>query len=119
MQQHSRLPNVYFIKLDLTQIVPTSLPNARLLSTIAQTLGLHDFYQVGLWNYCAGYVDQGITTCSEPQTLFWFNPIAVIQGELLAGASSMFSLSLTPHLPVPSAYVCELRRDEMANGEPV
>jgi len=90
MTDEGRLENTYFLKLDLTQIVPTSIPNYQLLSTIAQTLGLHDFYQVGLWNYCAGYVDRGITVCSEPQTLFWFNPIAVIQGELLAGASIPF-----------------------------
>jgi hypothetical protein len=70
--------------------VPTSIPNFRLINTIAQTLGLHDFYQVGLWNWCAGYKGQGITSCSTPETLFWFNPIAVIQGELLAGASSEF-----------------------------
>lgn len=29
-----------------------------LSNSIARTLGLHDFYQVGLWNYCEGYDDE-------------------------------------------------------------
>jgi len=98
MTSCSTLNNVYFIRLDLSNIVPTSIPNFRLINTIAQTLGLHDFYQVGLWNWCAGYRGQGITYCSDPQTLFWFNPIAVIQGELLAGASSEYTFPY-PVLP--------------------
>ncbi|KIW05138.1 uncharacterized protein PV09_03689 [Verruconis gallopava] len=86
----SRLPNVYFIKLDLSNIIPTSVPNYSLINTIAQTLGLHDYYQVGLWNYCAANNGEGIVECSKPKTLFWFNPIAVIQSELLSGATIAF-----------------------------
>lgn len=81
--------DIYFLKLDLSQIVPATVPDARLINTIAQTLGLHDFYQIGLWNFCEGYFAEGITSCSKPRTLFWFNPVAVLQSELLAGASSM------------------------------
>jgi len=29
----------------------------KFLNSIARSLGLHDFYQVGLWNYCEGYND--------------------------------------------------------------
>ena len=49
------LRNLYFFKLDLADIIPTTVPNARLINSIAQTIGLHDFYQVGLWNFCEGY----------------------------------------------------------------
>jgi hypothetical protein len=39
------LTSVYFYKLDLANIVPTSVPNANLINSIARTIGLHDFYQ--------------------------------------------------------------------------
>jgi len=84
------LPNIYFIKLDLSHVFPTTIPNSNLLNSIAQTLGLHDFYQVGLWNYCEGYNGQGATACSKTQALYWFNPVAIIANELVAGASGMF-----------------------------
>lgn len=82
--------HTYFIRLNLTNIVPTSVPNSGLINSIAQTLGLHDFYQVGLWNFCEGYNAQGVTSCSKPQTLYWFNPVQIILNELLAGASSEY-----------------------------
>ncbi|KAF1358296.1 hypothetical protein EJ07DRAFT_179999 [Lizonia empirigonia] len=77
----------YFIRLDLSNIVPSSVPNYALINTIAQTLGLHDFYQVGLWNFCEGYKGEGVTYCSKPETLYWFNPVEILRNELLAGAS--------------------------------
>lgn len=75
------------MKLDLSHIIPQAVPQAALINSIARTLGLHDFYQVGLWNYCAGY-DNGITGCSKPRTLYWFNPVQIILSELLSGATS-------------------------------
>ncbi|PSN63878.1 hypothetical protein BS50DRAFT_91685 [Corynespora cassiicola Philippines] len=77
----------YFIRLDLSHIIPASVPNFALINTIAQTLGLHDFYQVGLWGFCEGYTGQGVTYCSPPETLYWFNPVEILRNELLAGAS--------------------------------
>ncbi|KAJ9642438.1 hypothetical protein H2199_004819 [Coniosporium tulheliwenetii] len=81
------LRDIYFIKLDLSHVVPSSVPNAPLLNTIARTLGLHDFYQVGLWGFCQGYDNEGITNCSPPKTLYWFNPVEIIMNSLLAGAT--------------------------------
>ena len=49
------LNSIYFFRLDLADIIPTSVPNASLINSIAQSIGLHDFYQVGLWNFCEGY----------------------------------------------------------------
>ncbi len=86
--------NIYFIKLDLTNIIPVSVPNAELINSIAQTLGLHDFYMVGLWGFCEGYNGQGVTQCSTPQAMWWFNPVQIIQSELLSGASSKYTLGL-------------------------
>lgn len=82
------LTNIYFIKIDLSNIVPISVPNAVLINSIARSLGLHDFYTVGLWSFCEGYNGQGTTACSSPQALYWFNPVEIIQSELLAGATS-------------------------------
>ncbi|KAI1467965.1 SUR7/PalI family-domain-containing protein [Daldinia caldariorum] len=80
--------DIYFFKLDLTDILPRSAPTTlSLQNSIARTLGLHDFYQVGLWGFCEGYNTDGITYCSTPATLYWFNPVEIILGELFAGAS--------------------------------
>ncbi|KAF2431922.1 hypothetical protein EJ08DRAFT_687171 [Tothia fuscella] len=79
--------SIYFLKLDLSNIVPATTPNSILINTIAQTLGLHDFYQIGLWNFCEGFKAEGITYCSKPETLYWFDPVETLQQELLAGAT--------------------------------
>ena len=89
--------SIWFVKLDLTNIIPLSVPNAVLVNSIARSLGLHDFYQVGLWNYCAGYGSE-ITDCSKPRKLYWFNPVDIILDELLAGATSKMQVMHTPCL---------------------
>ncbi|KAI1408482.1 SUR7/PalI family-domain-containing protein [Hypoxylon sp. FL1857] len=82
------LGDIYFFKLDLSDILPQSAPTSLTLqNSIARTLGLHDFYQVGLWNFCEGYNTDGITHCSTPTTLYWFNPVEILLSELFAGAS--------------------------------
>ncbi|KAI8633920.1 SUR7/PalI family-domain-containing protein [Xylariaceae sp. FL1651] len=82
------LGSMYFFKLDLADIFPQSAPTTLTLQdSIARSLGLHDFYQVGLWNYCEGYQTNGITHCSKPNAAFWFNPVEILLNELLAGAS--------------------------------
>lgn len=84
------LNKIYFIKLDLADIIPVSVPNAVLINSIAQTLGLHDYYTVGLWNFCEGNFGEGFLSCSKPKTLYWFNPVEILQNELLAGATSEY-----------------------------
>ncbi|KAI2638827.1 SUR7/PalI family-domain-containing protein [Hypomontagnella submonticulosa] len=82
------LDDIYFFKLDLSDILPQSAPTSLTLqNSIARTLGLHDFYQVGLWNFCEGYNTDGITYCSTPTNLYWFNPVEILLKELFAGAS--------------------------------
>ena len=56
-EKEGNSPDIYFFKLDLADIIPQSVPNLTLMNSIARTLGLHDFYQVGLWNFCEGYED--------------------------------------------------------------
>ncbi|KAL8854741.1 MAG: hypothetical protein Q9221_000524 [Calogaya cf. arnoldii] len=94
---HPILTSIYFIKLDLTNIIPRSVPNFRLVNSIARTLGLHDFYQVGLWNFCEGFGDE-VTECSKPQKMYWFNPIEILLSELLAGATIALPSNITDAL---------------------
>ncbi|KAL1955983.1 hypothetical protein VTO42DRAFT_7883 [Malbranchea cinnamomea] len=82
------LRDIYFLKIDLSEIIPLSVPDAALINSIARSIGLHDFYQVGLWNFCEGYEDgSGITYCSPPKTLYSFNPVDILMDELLSGAT--------------------------------
>jgi hypothetical protein len=82
------LRNTYFFQLNLSDIIPASTPSdITFVNSLARSLGLHDFYQVGLWNFCEGYSNEGITDCSKPQTLYWFNPVEILLNELLAGAT--------------------------------
>ncbi|CCT68494.1 uncharacterized protein FFUJ_07281 [Fusarium fujikuroi IMI 58289] len=83
---NSTLNDIYFFKLDVSQVIPISVDNSRLLNSVARSLGLHDFYQVGLWNFCEGYNDEGVTYCSNPKQWYWFNPVEILVSELLAGA---------------------------------
>lgn len=97
--------SIWFVKLDLTNIIPLSVPNAVLINSIARSLGLHDFYQVGLWNYCAGYGSE-ITKCSKPRRLYWFNPVEIILDELLAGATSKIQVTHDPCLTLMLLLSC-------------
>lgn len=56
--------SIYFFKLDLSNIIAQALPpGLTLTNSIARTLGLHDFYQVGLWNFCEGYNNEYVSSC--------------------------------------------------------
>ena len=92
----------FFLALDLSHIVPASVPNYALLNSIAQTLGLHDEYRVALWGLCEADRGKGVVRCDAPRWLFWFDPVAVLQRELLAGAAV--------RLPARAAAVLRLVR---------
>ena len=91
------LNSIYFLKLDLSHVIALSVPQAQLINSIARTLGLHDFYQVGLWNYCQGYGDE-VSDCSKPKAMYWFDPVEIILSELLAGATIALPSSITEAL---------------------
>ncbi|KAA8652180.1 hypothetical protein EYZ11_000496 [Aspergillus tanneri] len=94
------LRDTYFLKIDLSNIIPLSIPNAVLINSIARSIGLHDFYQVGLWNFCEGYNDVGITYCSKPKTLYWFDPVSILLSELLSGATIALPAEITDALQI-------------------
>lgn len=67
--------------------MPSDVP---FLNSVARSIGLHDYYQVGLWTYCSGYNDENGGNpgyCSKPVPLYWVNPVQIILGELLSGAT--------------------------------
>jgi len=89
------LNNIYFLRIDVSDIFAETVPDASISNSIAQTLGLHDFYQFGLWNYCEGYNVDGVTNCSKPHALYWFDPVSIILNELLAGATITLPTEVT------------------------
>ncbi|KAG6359089.1 hypothetical protein INS49_012609 [Diaporthe citri] len=94
------LGEIYFFRLSLADIIPTSIENAQLINSIARGIGLHDFYQPGLWNFCEGFNDEGITSCSSPKSYFWFNPVDIILNELLSGATIALPAEITQILGI-------------------
>lgn len=66
------LNDIYFFKLDVSHIIPIAVDNSQLLNSVARSLGLHDFYSVGLWNFCEGYVDEYVpnieTVCATSRS---------------------------------------------------
>lgn len=83
----STLDSLYFAKLDLKDLSTDSLNIVHDLYPLTKGLqqadaagNIHDFYIIGLWNYCYGdYVngDYKVTTCTPRKAKFWFNPVEV------------------------------------------
>jgi hypothetical protein len=51
-----------------------------IVSRIQDNSTSKDFYQIGLWGYCDGYVSNGnynLTDCSKPKSDFYFDPLSV------------------------------------------
>lgn len=50
------------------------------LESTSSNVTIADFYQIYLWNYCAGNVttdlEYEIGECSTPKAFYWFNPIS-------------------------------------------
>ncbi|KAF2205956.1 hypothetical protein GQ43DRAFT_436545 [Delitschia confertaspora ATCC 74209] len=75
VQEFNANPDIKFPGSDLTHL-------DEVLKTGATSGSLKDFYQVGLWNYCAGDINgegkmETNRHCSPRKAEFWFNPIEV------------------------------------------
>ncbi|KAF3386761.1 SUR7 family protein pun1 [Penicillium rolfsii] len=95
------LNNLYFMRINLQNITSegsetvTEIENlleqygisdvsaqnvSSVLSKLQQDSTLADFYQIGLWSYCDGDINNTKTTvkeCSKPKSEFYFNPFSV------------------------------------------
>lgn len=84
------IQDIYFLRLNTTDFVPTSSSAlAALIDAVASDLGLEDYYQTSLWNYCAGNLKNGSTTafaspdyCSSTNASYWFDPVSIIEDSL-------------------------------------
>ncbi|TKA66060.1 hypothetical protein B0A55_09918 [Friedmanniomyces simplex] len=85
------------------------------LSSLARALGLHDFYNVHLLDFCEGYytpspvpnttlprrkIHQNVTSCSNRTAMYSFNPRNTLQQEL--NASGHGDIDLTSNLDWPA-----------------
>lgn len=81
------LDTIYFLKLDTSSLYPPQdSPAAESIMRYITDLSgakLAHFYQVGLWNYCEGYEDKGITYCSVPTVTHYFNPVEMMISKAL------------------------------------
>lgn len=92
------LRDVYFVRINTTDFYPESAsPFAALVNSVADELGLQNYYQSSLWNYCSGDLANGSTTkfaapsfCSDTAADYWFDPVTIIQNDL----PSIFTFSL-------------------------
>lgn len=79
--------NFYFLKLDTSSLYPPQDSDLAesIMKYITDLSGakLAHFYQVGLWNYCEGYEDKGITYCSKPSITHYFNPVEMMISKAL------------------------------------
>ncbi|KAI4144166.1 MAG: hypothetical protein LQ340_006755 [Diploschistes diacapsis] len=94
------IQDLWFFRVDVSKIIPQSAPGG---GQGAKSLGLHDFYQVGLWNFCEGYNDRGITACSKPTFFYWFNPVQILLDELLDGATGKLFFHLPSFSPIKTS----------------
>ncbi len=77
--------------------------NPALASTIAQSIGLRDFYQAGLWGFCEGVRDNAgfaVTACSPPRAFYWFDPVSILRDELLLRSTIALPVRVTTVLAV-------------------
>ncbi|KAJ5174980.1 uncharacterized protein N7482_000857 [Penicillium canariense] len=95
------LNNLYFVRVDLQNIssegskTTTEIENilsehgitsvtssevSDVLSKLQEDSTLADFYQIGLWGYCDGAINNNtanVTECSKPKSEFYFDPFYV------------------------------------------
>ena len=71
--------------MNTTDIIPNTVPESDTFNSIAEDIGLHDFYQNSMWGYCEGYNPNNVTSCSTPTTLYTFDIVQIFQDQLLAG----------------------------------
>ena len=76
------------------------MPESGHFNSVAQSIGLHDFYQNSLWGYCEGYNDKGenVTDCSKPKPMYVFDPVQIFSSELFSGQSVIIPQSIQNEL---------------------
>jgi hypothetical protein len=82
---------------DILDLSPEEL--SKMLNTAAHELGLHDFYTAHVTTWCDGTLmsndgntttnssdaTEQVTYCTDPTFPFWFDPVKILEDELLQG----------------------------------
>lgn len=76
------LRDIWFLKLTFADISPAWNNTPGLGYGLAEYADLHDFYQIGLWNYCEGWNSTGISSCTTPEALYYWNPWEMLTSQL-------------------------------------
>ncbi|CAK7567979.1 MAG: hypothetical protein SEPTF4163_005957 [Sporothrix epigloea] len=85
--------DIFLFRFNLSVLFDSSYDSGLNVSDLAlsnaktESLGLHNYYQVGLWGYCVGETASAFSSCSRPQAFYWFNPVAILLGEMLNTSS--------------------------------
>ncbi|KAK5365835.1 hypothetical protein LTR20_009557 [Exophiala xenobiotica] len=89
--RNNTVDDLYFLKIDLTNITLTSSANllgdltssnnetilGGALQAAKQSLGMKDYYTVYMRSYCSWNGDDTYANCTDPHANFWFNPISI------------------------------------------
>lgn len=84
--------DIYYLRINTTDFYPSSSsPFASLINAVAADLGLENYYETSLWNYCSGELKNGSSTefaspsyCSKSSASYWFDPVTIIQDSVPA-----------------------------------
>jgi SUR7/PalI family len=71
--------------VNTTDIIPITVPNAGTYNSVAEAIGLHDFYQNSMWGFCEGYNPDNVTSCSKPSAMYTFDIVQIFDDQLLTG----------------------------------
>jgi len=82
---HNQLADIYFMRVNTTDIIPDTVPNAGTYNSVAEAIGLHDFYQNSMWGYCEGFNPNNVTACSKASPMYTFDIVQIFEDQLLAG----------------------------------
>ncbi|CDM33425.1 hypothetical protein DTO013E5_7294 [Penicillium roqueforti] len=97
----STLNNLYFIRLDLSNISEGSALTSEItdrlsaagitdvtadevsetIETLQADANISDFYDIGLWGYCEGNITNStdtVSSCTDPKAEFYFNPSTIL-----------------------------------------
>jgi hypothetical protein len=115
------LRDSYFLKIDVSNILPSTSPeDAILVNSIARSIGIHDFYQVGLWNFCEGYNDEFVATLPlssfETNHLSTIGALPIVPNPRISGGSTPWqSSSASKWEPSPGLFPPMSKQWPMAN----
>lgn len=102
------IEDIYFLRMNTTDLITSSTSgSAILINAAAHDLGLADYYQTSLWNYCSGNLRNGSSTvfaspssCTTPSASYWFDPVKIITDSVSSTISFTIPQSVTDDVQI-------------------